>query len=115
MLLFPAPTDPLRKMEDTRIPRFDATQDLEGVASYVPHMDHFYDNSVQTAHMRDLAVDFELLDEHLVLLGNQVHFNVDITTRIRFGLTIAQGVGKNKLIDRLCQVVALAYSHVTRC
>jgi hypothetical protein len=74
MLLFPAPTDPLRKMEDTRIPRFDATRDPKGAASYVPHMDHFYDNSIQSAQMRDLAVDFELLDEHLVLLGNQVLF-----------------------------------------
>ena len=72
VLLFPAPTDPLRKTEDTRIPRFEAAQDRDGVASYVPHMDHFYDNSVQSAQMRDLAIDFELLDEHLVLLGNQV-------------------------------------------
>ena len=79
MLLFPAPTNPLRKMEDTRIPRFDTTRDPEGVASYVPHMDHFYDNSIQSAQMRDLAVDFELLDEHLVLLGNQVRFNVNDT------------------------------------
>ncbi|KAH9046612.1 AAA domain-containing protein [Lactarius hengduanensis] len=85
-LLFPAPTDPLRHTEDTRIPRFDASQDPEGAASYVPFMDHFYDNSIQSAQMRDLAIDFELLGEHLVLLGNQ-------------------GVGKNKIIDRLCQLL----------
>ncbi|KAH9028964.1 AAA domain-containing protein [Lactarius pseudohatsudake] len=85
-LLFPAPTDPLRHTEDTRIPRFDASQDPEGAASYVPFMDHFYDNSIQSAQMRDLAIDFELLGEHLVLLGNQ-------------------GVGKNKVIDRLCQLL----------
>ncbi|KAI0265323.1 AAA domain-containing protein [Gloeopeniophorella convolvens] len=85
-LLFPAPTDPLRKTEDTRVPRFDAVQDPEGSASYVPHMDHFYDNSIQSAQMRDLAVDFELLGDHLVLLGNQ-------------------GVGKNKIVDRLCQLL----------
>ena len=83
MLLFPAPTNPLREMEDTRIPRFDATRDPEGVASHVPHMDHFYDNSVQSAQMCDLAVDFELLDEHLVLLGNQVRFNINICTYVR--------------------------------
>lgn len=35
-------------------------------------MDNFFDNSLQTGLMRDLAVDFELLGEHLVLLGNQV-------------------------------------------
>ena len=83
MLLFPAPTNPLRKMEDIRIPRFDATRDPEGVASYVPHMDHFYDNSVQSAQMCDLAVDFELLDEHLVLLGNQVRSIVNIQAYIQ--------------------------------
>ncbi|KAH9007354.1 AAA domain-containing protein, partial [Lactarius deliciosus] len=85
-LLFPAPTDPLRHTEGIRIPRFDVSQDPEGVASYVPFMDHFYDNSIQSAQMRDLAIDFELLGEHLVLLGNQ-------------------GVGRNKIIDRLCQLL----------
>ncbi|KAH9160345.1 hypothetical protein EDB89DRAFT_2081954 [Lactarius sanguifluus] len=45
--------------------------DPEGAGSYVPFMDHFYDNSIQSAQMRDLAIDFELLGEHLVLLGNQ--------------------------------------------
>ena len=38
----------------------------------MPFMDHFYDNSIQSAQMRDLAIDSELLGEHLVLLGNQV-------------------------------------------
>ncbi|ETW77425.1 hypothetical protein HETIRDRAFT_156533 [Heterobasidion irregulare TC 32-1] len=71
-VLFPPPSDPLRKVESTFIPQFPAEQDPEGVASYVPHMDHFYDNSLQSALMRDLAVDFELLGEHLVLLGNQL-------------------------------------------
>ena len=44
-------------------------------------MSHFFDNSLQTALMRDLAIDLEILGEHLVLLGNQ-------------------GVGKNKVVDR---------------
>ena len=48
-------------------------------------MDHFYNNSLQTGLMRDLAIDLELLGEHVILLGNQ-------------------GVGKNKIVDRLCQV-----------
>ncbi|KAI0643818.1 AAA domain-containing protein [Trametes meyenii] len=80
-LFFPPATGPSTK--DTRatvILRFDSTQDPEG-ASHVPHMDHFYDNSLQTGLMRDLAIDFEVLGEHLVLLGNQ-------------------GVGKNKVVDR---------------
>lgn len=56
----------------TFIPLFDPCQDPEGVASHVPHMDHFYDNSLQTSLMRDLAIDLEILGEHVVLLGNQV-------------------------------------------
>ncbi|KAG7095577.1 hypothetical protein E1B28_006310 [Marasmius oreades] len=70
----------------TIVPLFDAKKDAEGVASLVPHMDHFYDNSQQIGLMRDLAIDMELLGEHLVLLGNQ-------------------GVGKNKIVDRLCQLL----------
>lgn len=85
-LLFPAPSDPLRHTEDTRIPRFEVSWDPEGATSHVPFMDHFYDNSIQSAQMCDLAIDFELLGEHLILLGNQ-------------------GVGKNKIIDRLCQLL----------
>ncbi|TBU30306.1 AAA domain-containing protein [Dichomitus squalens] len=69
----------------TFIPFFDRKQDPEGV-SHIPYMDHFYDNSLQTGLMRDLAIDLEVLGEHLVLLGNQ-------------------GVGKNKIIDRLCQLL----------
>jgi hypothetical protein len=44
-------------------------------------MDTFFDNSIQTGLMRDIAVEMEILGEHLILLGNQ-------------------GVGKNKIMDR---------------
>lgn len=71
-LFFPPATGASTKdTRSTTIPRFDASQDREG-AAHVPHMDHFYDNSLQTGLMRDLAIDFEILGEHLVLLGNQV-------------------------------------------
>ena len=71
---FPAPSGPNgRSYGATFIPFFDRTQDPEGV-SHIPHMDHFYDNSLQTGLMRDLAIDLEVLGEHLVLLGNQVSF-----------------------------------------
>jgi hypothetical protein len=56
----------------TSIPRFSSSLDPDGVASHVPHVDHFYDNSLQTGLMCDLTIDLELLGEHLVLLGNQV-------------------------------------------
>ncbi|KAH8112896.1 AAA domain-containing protein [Phellopilus nigrolimitatus] len=75
------------------IPRFDPVQDPEGVASHVPHMEHFFDNSLQSGLMRDMAIDLELLGEHLVLLGNQ-------------------GVGKNKIIDRLCQLLGRPREYV---
>ena len=61
-----------RNRQPTFIPRFDPDGDKDGVAMHVPHMDHFYENSLQTGLMRDLAVDLELLGDHLVLLGNQV-------------------------------------------
>lgn len=35
-------------------------------------MEHFYDNSIQTGLMKDIAIDLEVLNEHVVLLGNQV-------------------------------------------
>ncbi|THH30493.1 hypothetical protein EUX98_g3701 [Antrodiella citrinella] len=86
-ILFPPPTDPSDlNTVPILIPRFDATLDAEGIASHVPHMESFYDNSLQTGLMRDLAIDLEVLGEHVVLLGNQ-------------------GVGKNKIVDRLCQLL----------
>ncbi|KAL0946287.1 hypothetical protein HGRIS_012537 [Hohenbuehelia grisea] len=87
VVFFPEATNSTGQIHfPTPIPRFDPAQDPEGVATHVPHMDHFYDNSLQSGLMRDLAVDLELLGEHLVLLGNQ-------------------GVGKNKIVDRLCQLL----------
>ncbi|XP_006455343.1 hypothetical protein AGABI2DRAFT_226806 [Agaricus bisporus var. bisporus H97] len=85
-LVFPPPSSGGEKTYPAIIPRFPASEDPEGVSSHVPHMDHFYDNSLQTGLMRDLAIDLELLKEHVVLLGNQ-------------------GVGKNKIVDRLCQLL----------
>ncbi|KAF5384151.1 hypothetical protein D9615_003188 [Tricholomella constricta] len=85
-LVFPGATSSGESVPQTSIPLFDASQDVDGVASHVPHMDHFYDNSLQTGLMRDLAIDLEVLGEHVVLLGNQ-------------------GVGKNKIVDRLCQLL----------
>lgn len=58
--------------QPTSIPCFNPSRDAEGAASHVPHMDHFYDNSLQTGLMRDLGIDLEILGEHVVLLGNQV-------------------------------------------
>ena len=49
---------------------------MEGVATHVPHMEHFFDNSLQSGLMRDMAVDLEMLGEYLVLLGNQVSFTL---------------------------------------
>lgn len=58
-------------LPEISIPLFDSSQDPAGTASHVPHMDHFYDNSLQTGLMLDLAIDLEVLGEHVVLLGNQ--------------------------------------------
>ena len=71
-LIFPSSSSTDGESHGTSIPLFEPSHDPEGVASHVPHMDHFYDNSLQTGLMRDLAIDLEILGEHVVLLGNQV-------------------------------------------
>lgn len=78
---------------------FDRSKDLDGVASLVPHMDNFYDNSLQSGLMRELAIDLEILGEHPVLLGNQVSM-VALQGSFRFNSNHLQGVGKNKIVDR---------------
>ncbi|KAJ2919670.1 hypothetical protein MD484_g680, partial [Candolleomyces efflorescens] len=85
-LVFPAPTLGSSEYKPTAIPLFNVREDPEGAASHVPHMEHFYDNSIQTGLMKDIAIDLEILGEHVVLLGNQ-------------------GVGKNKIVDRLCMLL----------
>ncbi|KAE9393793.1 hypothetical protein BT96DRAFT_958988 [Gymnopus androsaceus JB14] len=97
VLVFPAPSSSVSSGGNdaslspvaTLVPLYDASKDPLGAATLVPHMEHFYDNPLQTGLMRDLALDLEGLGgagEHIVLLGNQ-------------------GVGKNKVIDRLCQLL----------
>ncbi|KAJ6624725.1 AAA domain-containing protein [Mycena sp. CBHHK59/15] len=88
VLVFPAPSTSGGPSHSTTIPLFSVPEDPEGVKSHVPYMDHFYDNSLQTDLMKDLAVDLELLGEHVVLLGNQ-------------------GVGKNKIVDRPREYIQL--------
>ncbi|KAK4055403.1 hypothetical protein OIO90_003241 [Microbotryomycetes sp. JL221] len=86
-LVFPAPSAPNDSSDqgDTSIRLFDLSEDPTG-ASHVPFMNNYLDNSQQTALLRDIAVDLEVLGEHVLLLGNQ-------------------GVGKNKIIDRLLQLL----------
>ncbi|EPQ51988.1 hypothetical protein GLOTRDRAFT_132574 [Gloeophyllum trabeum ATCC 11539] len=100
LLVFPEVSDPLQQAEATVIHQFDAAEDPEGVASRIPYMEHFYDNSLQTGLMRDLAIDLEVLREHVVLLGNQ-----EVVTG-------SQGVGKNKIVDRLCQLLGRPREYV---
>lgn len=85
-LHFPAPSSASGDLSPLSLPYYPTEADPEGASSFVPHMTHFFDNSLQTSLMRDLGVDLCVLNEHLVLLGNQ-------------------GVGKNKLVDRLCQLL----------
>ncbi|CAO1613724.1 unnamed protein product [Jaminaea pallidilutea] len=70
-----------------RIPVFDAIKegDTEGAQTLIPATDNFYNNPTQSLLARDLAIDLSL-KEHLLLLGNQ-------------------GTGKNKIIDRVCELL----------
>ncbi|KXN89304.1 von Willebrand factor A domain-containing protein 8 [Leucoagaricus sp. SymC.cos] len=81
-IIYPPPSSSGEQTYPTIIPSFKPSEDLAGISSHVPY--HFYNNSLQTGLMCDLAIDLELLGKHVVLLGNQ-------------------GVGKNKIVDRLCQ------------
>ncbi|GAA5944071.1 H(+)-transporting V1 sector ATPase subunit E [Sporobolomyces koalae] len=80
--------------EETRygIPLFCPTDDPDNM-SHVPHMTTYLDNQTQTVLMRDIAVDLELERQHILLLGNQ-------------------GVGKNKIIDRLLQLLGRGREYV---
>ncbi|KAL8292641.1 hypothetical protein RQP46_001253 [Phenoliferia psychrophenolica] len=84
-LVFPAQSDPDKRSVDYVIPLYDMSLDPTG-SSHVPFMNNYLDNSGQTALMRDIATDLEVLGEHVLLLGNQ-------------------GVGKNKIVDRLLQLL----------
>ncbi|GAA6009045.1 hypothetical protein JCM11491_005725 [Sporobolomyces phaffii] len=75
-----------------KIKRFESPDDPENL-SLVPHMDTYLDNQSQTLLMRDIAVDLEHECEHILLLGNQ-------------------GVGKNKIIDRLLQLLGRGREYV---
>jgi hypothetical protein len=72
-LIFPAPTSARTDgaTGNVTIATFPAQNDPAGVPVLVPHMEHFYDNSLQTGLMRELAIDLQILGEHVVLLGNQ--------------------------------------------
>lgn len=83
-LVFPAASDPAERTKSYSIPIFDMSLDPTGSA-HVPFMNNYLDNSQQTALMREIASDLEL-GEHVLLLGNQ-------------------GVGKNKIIDRMLQLL----------
>lgn len=75
------------------VARYPESKDPEGSASLIPHMEHFYDNSVQTGMMRDLAIDIEVLGEHCVLLGNQACVIGPMTTHL---LTFHLGSGQKQ-------------------
>lgn len=69
-----------------RVSIFDAAKegDVDGSETLIPSTGNFYDNPTQSMLARDLAIDLQ--NQHLLLLGNQ-------------------GTGKNKIIDRLCELL----------
>ena len=89
MLVFPGPEEASdRKSSSVSIPLYaaSAAADKDSNALTPTATDQFYDNSSQNGLMRDLAIDLFLLDDHVVLLGNQ-------------------GTGKNRCNDRLLQLL----------
>lgn len=70
-----------------RVPRYDANaHDPDGL-HLVPSLGNsFYNNNTQSLILRDLAIDLQVMSEHLLLMGNQ-------------------GTGKNKVIDRVVELL----------
>lgn len=69
------------------VPRFKADEaDPEG-RHLIPALGpSFYNNNTQSLLLRDLAIDLQVMKEHLLLMGNQ-------------------GTGKNKVIDRIVELL----------
>ncbi|KAG0140334.1 hypothetical protein CROQUDRAFT_674710 [Cronartium quercuum f. sp. fusiforme G11] len=83
-ILCPIPKDQDKEeitLEEIRIPR-DVIKDNDERIGLVPQMEWFFENRDQNGLMRNIAIDLLILRQHLCLLGNQ-------------------GVGKNKIVDRL--------------
>lgn len=88
-LVFPGPEEASDRIASSvSIPIFTsrAAADADSNALIPTSVDDFYDNSSQNGLMRDLAIDLFALDDHVVLLGNQ-------------------GTGKNRVSDRLLQLL----------
>lgn len=62
------------------------TKDAEGKHLIPTLGQSFYNNNTQSLILRDLAVDIQVMGEHLLLMGNQ-------------------GTGKNKVIDRIVELL----------
>lgn len=74
-------------LEPVRVPVFNAdSQDAQGKHLIPTLGNSFYNNNTQSLILRDLAVDLQIMGEHLLLMGNQ-------------------GTGKNKVIDRIVELL----------
>ncbi|TPX69344.1 hypothetical protein SpCBS45565_g02584 [Spizellomyces sp. 'palustris'] len=81
---------------DVALPKYTIRPDDVEARALIPHTAEggpgFFDNDVHTRVMREIAVDF-VLGEHLLLIGNQ-------------------GVGKNKLTDRVLELIGRPREYV---
>ncbi|KAI9094100.1 AAA domain-containing protein [Phlyctochytrium arcticum] len=77
------------RLGDVTLPKYSIRPDDLEAGALIPHTAEngpgFFDNPVHTRVMREIAVDF-VLGEHLLLIGNQ-------------------GVGKNRLTDRVLELI----------
>lgn len=75
-----------REASEVRIPIFNPEQADPDGKDLIPTMSSFYNNPTQSLLMREIALDLEKLNQHVLLMGNQ-------------------GTGKNKVIDRILQLL----------
>lgn len=73
-------------LSEIRIPIFNVEKNDPDGKDLIPTMSSFYNNPTQSLLMREIALDLEKLDQHVLLMGNQ-------------------GTGKNKVIDRILELL----------
>lgn len=74
-------------IDAVRVPIYKVDEKDAGGKHLIPNLaNSFYNNNTQSLILRDLAIDLQVMGEHLLLMGNQ-------------------GTGKNKVIDRIVELL----------
>ncbi|KAH9809964.1 AAA domain-containing protein [Melampsora americana] len=92
-LLLTSKDDDQQRLRLKECPIERELKDGQSDQGLIPEMSWFFENREQNGLIRDIGIDLMLMGHHLVLLGNQ-------------------GVGKNKIIDRLLMLLGRPREYV---